>query len=162
MPLKKCRRGTKGHQKLNVQKKQALMFYLQNGHLPIKRNHFVKVVHFTSFQSFFFLQKMSKNVALIIFLFSLFDVSLCCHHSPPQAPNYQVNAGLPNATSISPPSTTYNNIRSYGNNCGHNKYWNVGDSGFIVNGAEAYENEFPFLVQIDYSGRYCAGVIISS
>ena len=100
---------------------------------------------------------MSKNFALIILLFTLFDVSLCCYTSPPE---YQAEAGLPNANSYSY-SATYNNFRSYGNDCGHNKYWNVGDSGFIVNGVEAYENEFPYQVSLEYNGYFCGGVIIS-
>ena len=77
--------------------------------------------------------------------------------------SYQDDAGLPDATSNSTASTTYNSFRSYGNNCGHNKYWNVGDSGFIVGGVEAYENEFPYLVNVkSFRNEQCSGVIINS
>ena len=96
---------------------------------------------------------------LTIILFSFFDVNLCCYTSPPP---YQADAGLPNAASFSVSSLPYNNFRSYGNNCGHNKYWNVGDSGFIVGGVEAYENELPYQVALEFNGYFCGGVIISS
>ena len=102
---------------------------------------------------------MNKTFLFLI-LIKLLKFNLGC----PPSVSYQADAWLPNATSISSPSTTYNNFKSYGNNCGHNKYWNVGDSGFIVGGVEAYKNEFPHLVAIWVNGEYpgCAGVIISS
>ena len=101
------------------------------------------------------------NKAFVLFI--LFNLNFNLNESCPPTVSYQADAGLPNASSISTPSTTYNNFRSYGNNCGHNKYWNVGDSGFIVGGVEAYENEFPHLVAVQTNENFrCAGVIISS
>ena len=101
------------------------------------------------------------NKAFLFFI--LFNLNLKLNECCPPTVSYQADAGLPNASSSSTGSITYNNIRSYGNNCGHNKYWNVGDSGFIVGGVDAYENEFPHLVAVQENEYFrCAGVIISS
>ena len=112
-------------------------------------------VHLILFQRKIENNKMNK-VFVFGVLFTLFNVNQCC-----PTVTYQKKAGLPNVTSISTGSISYNNFMSYGNNCGHNKYWNVGDSGFIVNGVDAYENEFPYLVTLQFNGEFCGGVIIS-
>ena len=107
-----------------------------------------------AFQAF---EKMNK--AGLVVLFGFFGVTSCCSIPIPPV-SYQGESGLPDAASFSLP-TTYLNFRSYGNNCGHNKYWNVADGSFIINGDEAYENEFPYLVRFQKNDKDCLGVIIS-
>ena len=100
---------------------------------------------------------------LLILLLSIFPVVTwaCCMIPQPPVENYREKVGLPFPNSKTSDSTIYPNLPRYGINCGHNMYWNVGDSGLIVGGVEAYENELPYQVLIGYGILYCGGAILN-
>ena len=96
-------------------------------------------------------------------LLSLYLAATACHGcSRPTSfiETYQEKAGLPLPGSKNSDVNTYPNLPRYGTNCGHNLYWNDGESSLIVGGVQAFQNELPYQVYVDFKGDICGGTII--
>ena len=100
------------------------------------------------------------SLLIVVAVVTFAAVTHGCYSPPDDYENYRVNAGLPLPGSKNSDVNTYPNLPRYGTNCGHNKYWNDGESTLIVGGVEAYPNEFPFQVRVVFDGSSCSGSII--
>ena len=105
---------------------------------------------------------MKILLSLFLILSLMLMLAMACFKQPTTNDLYRQNASLPNATSQISDTTVLSKLPRYGINCGHNMYWNVGESTLIVGGYDAIPNELPYQVAVSYGGNLCGGTIISS